>query len=701
MSQFDYPRLNFAGKATVNAATANNVNYRPLVYYDPIQVKVLLPPRVYLTGVTYTHGYTRNDVIKLLPAGALRRKKNAYYFTIDPITTREQFLEWMTTPLGECPLDKPYHPIYEMIQVQGLPPADIRPLKGLVPAYWNYYGDMKFEFNEVEIVSVALSSKEGEQIIDSNSHKKPAGIADLLGAQLTLNNGAMIDVTPSTSTLTQVFAESMVLSSASTNYFTGKPLKATIRAFNISRITGEEPPFSLSGQFYSAIPTEYLADGDASPLIRIFQKLGPRNRKLRGIFVRYNMFEVIEKNPFTYQPGVIEPNPARTTIAGSLSPWYEDEMASMSVGRKLVLAEPFDGNNFLGPIIAHVDPSRRCLAVDLLNNIPEVKNDDGSYEVYKLGTLDLRLQADGGKEHSLGKLAIGPSALNRAGVLQNSGMWVFPCDLGADVLQGGQLMLYRLDQQGKATLLMKEMDYLVVSDEAGLYANAGDDPAQGYLSYSGKKQPCVLRIFYRGVPVTEPRPFTIVEFLVTEIDAGINASILRHHSYRDGDVVTFPTSRAANAIYLFLPGLVNKPPQMNMMAVFVMGSDIHLRVLPHQDYDRYLDPHHPEYVANITFDILYEEIFKTYDLIYPIMGKIIPFTAASYQNKDMAVFLKFLTSLDNWDSYRYMPSTRDLTSSQRRLIERWVAQFDKLEEPAGDEAMEQLFKKNWKARWQR
>ena len=47
MSQFDFPRINFAGSATINPATGNNNLLLPLVIFDAIQVKAVLPPRVY------------------------------------------------------------------------------------------------------------------------------------------------------------------------------------------------------------------------------------------------------------------------------------------------------------------------------------------------------------------------------------------------------------------------------------------------------------------------------------------------------------------------------------------------------------------------------------------------------------------------------------------------------------------------------
>ena len=42
MSQFDLPRINFSGYATIDPATANNNFFKPLVIYDPIYAQVVL-----------------------------------------------------------------------------------------------------------------------------------------------------------------------------------------------------------------------------------------------------------------------------------------------------------------------------------------------------------------------------------------------------------------------------------------------------------------------------------------------------------------------------------------------------------------------------------------------------------------------------------------------------------------------------------
>jgi hypothetical protein len=180
---------------------------------------------------------------------------------------------------------------------------------------------------------------------------------------------------------------------------------------------------------------------------------------------------------------------------------------------------------------------------------------------------------------------------------------------------------------------------------------------------------------YRGEPLQEPAPFTLVEFAVKQQASLMSATIFRHTYYKDKDIVTFPTDQAANAVYLFLPGHTWQVPKMNFAAIFITGYVVHLRVLPRGDYGRYFDPNDPQYPTPVTFEVLYEEIFQAYDYAYPIMGQIIPFTKENYDNPKMAKELLKRVDLNNWGNYAYMPVTRELSDDQRALIRKWAVQF--------------------------
>ncbi len=91
MSQFDYPRINFFGRATVSPCTAKNVNDTPWIYCDPVQVAAVLPPRVFLRGAAFLPPYTLQDVEAPLPPGALQRDGETLNLSIDPVKDKAAF----------------------------------------------------------------------------------------------------------------------------------------------------------------------------------------------------------------------------------------------------------------------------------------------------------------------------------------------------------------------------------------------------------------------------------------------------------------------------------------------------------------------------------------------------------------------------------------------------------------------------------
>lgn len=671
MSQFDYPRINFYGRATASPCTANNVNDTPLIYYDPVQVTAVLPPRIFLTGATYQSPYTLQDVEAALPPGAVQRDGENRYFCIDPIKDKAAFDEWVITPLGECPLDAAYHPVYDMIL------APVRTtggtLKGAIPGYWNYFGDESFQFQEVRVVSVALPAEQGEAVYEAPEDGLPDGLAALLGAELAMDRAFMVDITPSTSSFTQIFCQNMALQKDGTSFFSGVPLKGNLRTVNMGRIVNQQMPESGSGDIFTAIPIEQLEGKKKSPLIRLFRKYGRSKRKLKGIFVRYNLFENEEIRPFDYRSRGKNANPAKLAVAGSISPWYEGEMRSFGLGRQLVYHQVLAGATMLPPVMTRLDYRRRRFQVDLFNSLPEAFVPPGHYDTYGLGKVEFRLLPDDGREPVvLGRLEIGPDHFNRAENVRRSGIVTFPLELTKKEGRAGSLAVYLVNDAGHAAQIMREEEYTLFTDQAALYGEAGDDPLHGYHSYGGRREPCRLRVHYRGRPVRDPAPFTLVEFRVVEAGAQVTAHIFRHARYRDKDIVSFPTHAAANAIYLFLPGHTWQVPREKFAAIFLTGYAVHVRILPRHDYGRYLDPQHPDYPTPVTFDVLYREVFEAFDLAYPAMGRIIPFTSQAYDNPAMAQKLVELTSLENWGDYAYMPVTRDLSQDQRALIRKWA-----------------------------
>jgi hypothetical protein len=96
----------------------------------------------------------------------------------------------------------------------------------------------------------------------------------------------------------------------------------------------------------------------------------------------------------------------------------------------------------------------------------------------------------------------------------------------------------------------------------------------------------------------------------------------------------------------------------------IRESTVELRVLPHES--------HAIADAQLTFDYVYEHVFRYYDLITPAMSVAMDLTDPTiWQTPTAARYLLLTTSLELWASWQFMPRTRDLSRSRRELLRRF------------------------------
>lgn len=683
MSQFDFPRINFSGQCFINPGTANNNLLLPLVTYDPIQASAVLPPRIYLSPDLLTLHKLGEF---LIPEDHLIKYDNIQgpYVEIAPINNQEKYKTWMQTPLGKSPLDKRYHELYQIIRSK----RTHKPLMGSVPASWNYYGGMEFGFEGVTIKSVAIADVAiGQKIITGKELDCPKDLEEVLGATLDMNNekgkttAVMIDILPSLALFSQVFCDSFQIKKNENKLLKGKPLKGSLRFLNQARIVNQEGVLGASGSFFSVIPIENLDDKKDAPILSLFQKYGQRQSPLQGVFIRYNLFEVKENHAIDYQTWGEKANPAFATVVGSITPWYEDDMKSITMGRQLVPEHPFLKQKRLASFVCHINTQMKTVSLDMLGSIPEQlvqQTPTPIYETYPMGKLTLKLLEENSPEIEIGTFTISPQHFSREQFTLMGGMIELSFKdnhtLTTDALDNGLLVLYGQSDAAKETvMLMKESQYMIASDQAGLYANQGQYEAS-YVSYDSQKEHCSLRVYRRGQPLANSFPLTIMELKITGVGASASVKpFLITESFRDNQILSFPTDQASNAMYVFYP----EPPAViseDLVAeIYRTGFFVSLRVLPKKDFGKYLDPNHQEYPIPVTFETLYQELLQTSELIFPIAALITPFTEAYFQKGGS--FIKRRMSPDNWASATYMPSSRDMSIDQWRLFCKWLEQI--------------------------
>jgi hypothetical protein len=74
--------------------------------------------------------------------------------------------------------------------------------------------------------------------------------------------------------------------------------------------------------------------------------------------------------------------------------------------------------------------------------------------------------------------------------------------------------------------------------------------------------------------------------------------------------------------------------------------------------------------AQLTFDVVYQKVLRTYYLLYPIMNLVIPLNSEARVATAARAILR-MTDPKVWMSSQFMPRTRDMSASRRTLLQAW------------------------------
>jgi hypothetical protein len=90
-----------------------------------------------------------------------------------------------------------------------------------------------------------------------------------------------------------------------------------------------------------------------------------------------------------------------------------------------------------------------------------------------------------------------------------------------------------------------------------------------------------------------------------------------------------------------------------------------LRVLPYKDYSHISD-------EDLTFELIYREIFRYYHLILPAMSQRLDMSDPSiWKTPTAAMYILRMADERIWNSCDYMPRTRDLSQCRQQLLHRF------------------------------
>lgn len=682
MSIFSLPRIHVSGLIEINVGTANNDDYSGFVFQSGPGADQ--PVRLANTAAVQPMTFGQSD------AAFIAWVQSVVNAVKPPSAPTGMAAPAAVTARASAPafhLDK------------GLtPPPALAEVTQLIPVEWNYYGDMGLKMVDVIVTAVNY----GDRLV---TNRDPTAAADpFIGATLSFNNradstgrttGIICDVTPEDVPLSQILAGTLMLERKGSVIFSGSPHKANTRWINFQRNVNLTASAGASAVFQHAVPLSSLS---GQPILSALPATDPGGRPLAGLVFRYALFRTLPSispkryaTADAYNAAILAlyatqgTNPGVAQVAGTIAPWYQGDMATLPAGRYLIptsnVIKPPPNTRGNGPVFQlapatlEVDATRQggpVVTVDTAGCFPECyQGNFDPYEVgkntkYDFGAATLTLQG-ATKDYKLGTIPYTtPQYAARDGIFE------FP--LGG--IPASDITTGTFNIAGPAgDLLLSETEYLVVSDQSGVYAE--EEPAPTTIdrfNNEGDSVPVTFRVFQRGVEVTgNTLKLAVWEYNTTpNQDPGPLTRV--QPDLAPGDPLTITVTTPGNRVYtVTLPGQ-SAPPASYGSLPLMTAPLVCMRILPNADYSAYFDDSQAEPVgtAALDFNVIYKEVLRNYYLLYPAMSQQVPLNDPSYwQDPVMATTLLNRVDFSQWMHPTYMPRTRDLSGSRRKLIQAW------------------------------
>ncbi|HYK04913.1 MAG TPA: hypothetical protein VE974_24380 [Thermoanaerobaculia bacterium] len=628
MSLFDFPRINFKGTILLNPGTANNDDYA--------QPPFLTMPASWGPFAGQPFGLFDSKMVQA----------RTYGMSDAAFVPWVQQMQTLTGPSG---------------------PSKV------MPSEWNYYGDM---------TSAATTQIIGVQTAPDQSYTAPdaaVSLSSLIGASLTFSGGITDVNSEGSPPSTQFFINGVQLNG---NAVGGAPSKGACQWINFYRNVNLVADGGAGGYIYHVLLN---SSGNKINIPGIPQDV-------RGVVFRYYLYRTLqgvtgEALVQKYKNG--EKNPATLEIAGTIAPLGGDEeILTGPVGRLLtsntatIWTPPGTNNNGNNGLIALapavLQQNGNVISADFSGTFPDYYQGSTNPK-FDFGAVSLAVTG-GGATATIGPV---PYADTAGGDARG---WVFDFDITSNA--GAQQALtdpnatFSLVHPVYGTVL-SEVDYYFPSNQQAIYAEQ-HGPGDMFLN-QGTEEPATVSVYHRGnlVPASACPPITLWQYRSTPIQSPGNAVVLSAN-FKPGQRIVVDTSQPGNCVFTFTinsgtnPAPGGYPPQNYGTFGFppwvTNAPVISLRILPNdEDFSRYyVDPSLEEPVGNdaLTFDVVYTKVLRTYYLLYPIMNQRFALNSEEAV-ADNADAILDRTDMSYWMTTMYMPRTRDMSASRKRLLQAW------------------------------
>jgi hypothetical protein len=341
--------------------------------------------------------------------------------------------------------------------------------------------------------------------------------------------------------------------------------------------------------------------------------------------------------------GGFQPNPARSTMVGVIGLWRENEPAQ-EPGDRVMLAAQQGPPKFVASAYARLESSnapldgKNVLTIDMSNSISEI---DLQQTKQDLGPLTVSAVDSGGNQTELG--TIDYLQYDRDSYRDSAGIVTLQLsDLQAKAAAGGNLQMTGGD--GGGTTYLTEQALRAIPCDPNLYINAGDTPTTKVL------------VLNKGVPA----------------GSGVNVA-MELDSPSVAQSTTVSTDSDSMAVFDVqgaqgqVQGFVLQPDPDGSAGAINPQATTYMYIRTLADPGPFQGPTPPA----ATWDNVYNFCLANWNAMAPCMDNWLDLKSEA-EVKAYAPIIKKLTDPNNFESYRFMPVTRDMTPGERDLLYRFL-----------------------------
>ncbi len=516
---------------------------------------------------------------------------------------------------------------------------------------WNPHGTHRSTFYNTYITEVDLGGGAGGT---------PQAQDPFIGVPVAFS-GMLVDLEPYGATTSQLFFDQMLFGiQGGCSIAAQRAYRFTDRYLNFQRNLANAMIAGRAGiTWQTCFPKTHLTlEAFDSPVLQALNQAlqGPG---VLGLMVRWQAYRTVyfddptlsdnQGNPATaarekelqdkLKTGGWQPNPARSLLVGTIGIWHVDDPVHEPGDRALVpqgvtLA---DGTVY-GPAFALLGDT--SVTLDLGTFVPDA---DRAANKHDVGTLSVVAVDPANPQTVLATLGTIPyAAYNKAAYESNAG-----------IVRLGGIASQDITTAQQADLQIRDGTGTVIASEAALRAIAADPNL--YLDEGSTAQSSV-RVYSRGVPVGAGVAVQLAAFSSDGAGNPVAVPVGTPQTTDSTGSVSFQFAAQAQGVVQYGFGIGADAPPASLASTSVTFMSV--RVWPADAAIAALAP---------TWDNVYQHVLSNWYAMAPCMDNWLLLNDPAMVGR-YGPMVKKLTAPENFESFRYMPVTRDLSAGKRTLL---------------------------------